>query len=103
MLVALAASHGYMIVRVLVRHVLERLLWKGSREEREAERADTVVKKEYLKSLGVADVTKAVEDEKAANGKAGGAGVGPMMSGGEQAFWEFDEGLQELEKGIKDA
>ena len=101
MLVALAASHGYMIVRVLVRHVLERLLWKGSREEREAERADTVVKKEYLKSLGVADVTKAVEDEKAANGKAGGAGS--AMSGGEQAFWEFDEGLQELEKGIKDA
>ncbi|THH32040.1 hypothetical protein EUX98_g2150 [Antrodiella citrinella] len=104
MLVALAASHGYMIVRVLVRHVLERLLWKGSKEEKEAERLETVVKKEYLKSLGVAEVAKAVEEEKhhvgGGSGKADGARV---MSGGEKAFWEFDEGLQELEKGIKDA
>ncbi|KAH8103893.1 DUF590-domain-containing protein [Cristinia sonorae] len=97
MLVALAASHGYMLVRILIRHIVERVLWKGSKEEQEAERMDTAVKKEYLKSLGVADVTKEMEKEK----EVGGGGV--VMSGGEKAFWEFDEGLQELEKGIKDA
>ncbi|TCD69087.1 hypothetical protein EIP91_008729 [Steccherinum ochraceum] len=99
MLVALAASHGYMIVRVLVRHVLERVLWKGSREERESERLDSVVKKEYLKTLGVADVAQGVEAEKRETKQVADSAI----SDGEKAFWEFDEGLQELEKGIKDA
>lgn len=105
MLVALAASHGYMVVRVLVRHIVERVLWKGSKEEQEAERLDTVVKREYLKSLGVADVTKAVEEEKTATTTDGtsASGLAVGAPAGEKAFWEFDEGLQELEKGIKDA
>ncbi|OCH96405.1 DUF590-domain-containing protein [Obba rivulosa] len=84
-LVALAASHGYYVVRAVVRHVLERALWRGSAEEREAERAETVVKQEYLKGLGVADVVEKVPSDSEANEPV-------------DAFWTRDEGLDELSR-----
>ncbi len=99
LLIALGASHGYILVRAVVRHALERMLWRGSREEREAERAETVVKEEYLRSLGVADVVSA--DEKGLD-----AAASPMTTevGGEpSAFWGHDEGLDELSRGTKEA
>ena len=101
MLVALAASHGYMIVRVLIRHVLERLLWKGSKEEKEAERQETVVKVEYLKNLGVADVREEKSDLAA---KVGSVETREEeVSDGVKAFWEFDEGLDEIHRALKDS
>ncbi|KAK7687670.1 hypothetical protein QCA50_008885 [Cerrena zonata] len=99
MLVALAASHGYMIVRVVVRHVLERLLWKGSKEEKEAERLETVVKVQYLKSLGVADV----REEKRGLAEKVGPSEDEEITDGVKAFWEFDEGLDEIQRVLKDA
>lgn len=93
--VALAASHGYLVLRAVVRHVLERLMWKGSAEEREAERLETEVKQTYLRSIGVADVAEgSLTDSKMLrqNGEAAEA----------EAFWERDEGLDELSKGVKD-
>lgn len=95
--IALGASHGYLVLRMLVRHVLERLMWKGGREEREVERLETEVKQQYLRSTGVADVAAGdLADSKVMrqNGEA---------AGGHQAFWEVDEGLDELSKGVKDA
>ena len=95
--VALAASHGYIVLRAVVRHVLERLMWKGSREEKEAERLETEVKQQYLRSMGIADVAEGnLADSKVLrqNGEAAEA---------EGAFWEDDEGLEELSKGVKDA
>ena len=95
--VALAASHGYLVLRVAVRHVLERLMWKGSREEQAAERLDAQVKQQYLRSIGVADVaTGDLADSKVLrqNGEAAEE---------HQTFWAEDEGLEELSKGVKDA
>ncbi|OBZ66740.1 hypothetical protein A0H81_13200 [Grifola frondosa] len=96
LLIALAASHGYIILRVLVRHTLERCLWRGSAEEREAERVETVVKEQYLKSLGVADVVNVEAREKAA------AAVGEVDQEESSLFWAHDEGLDELTR-TKDA
>lgn len=95
--VALGASHGFLVLRSLVRHVLERLMWKGSKEERLAQRQETVVKQEYLKSIGFADVVQGSSGNLA---KTTG-GATEMEEG--QAFWEHDEGLEELSKGVKDA
>ncbi|KAI0741264.1 DUF590-domain-containing protein [Daedaleopsis nitida] len=92
LLIALGASHGYILVRMLVRHTLERLLWRGSKEQLEAERMETVVKEEYLRSLGVAEVVNA----KKHMAKAGEPDVSP-------AFWSQDEGLDELSRETKDA
>ncbi|KAI0630727.1 DUF590-domain-containing protein [Trametes polyzona] len=96
LLIALGASHGYMLLRMVVRHTLERLLWRGSKEEREAERTETVVKEQYLRSLGVADVVNA--DDGAADAGAEGGQAGDLS-----AFWSHDEGLDELTRGTKEA
>ncbi|RPD76236.1 DUF590-domain-containing protein [Lentinus tigrinus ALCF2SS1-7] len=95
LLIALGASHGYILVRMLVRHTLERVLWRGSKEEREAERIETVVKEQYLRSLGVADVVNA-EDKAVEGGESG-------VAGESSAFWGHDEGLDELTRGTKEA
>jgi anoctamin-10 len=39
LLLALTASHGYILFRAVVRHILERALWKGSEEEKIVEGA----------------------------------------------------------------
>ncbi|KAI0675957.1 DUF590-domain-containing protein [Trametes maxima] len=96
LLIALAASHGYLLLRMLVRHTLERVLWRGSPEEREAERVETVVKEQYLRSLGVADVVSAEDNAAEAEGEGGSEGKS-------SAFWSHDEGLDELTRGTKDA
>lgn len=96
LLVALGASHGYILLRMVVRHTLERVLWRGSPEELEAERTETVVKEQYLRSLGVADVVNA-EDSGAVAGTEGG------QEGKLSAFWSQDEGLDELTRGTKEA
>ncbi len=95
LLVALGASHGYILLRMVVRHTLERVLWRGSTEELEAERTETVVKEQYLRSLGVADVVNA-EDSGAVAATDGG------QEGKLSAFWSQDEGLDELTRGTKE-
>ncbi|KAI0358315.1 DUF590-domain-containing protein [Trametes cingulata] len=95
LLIALGASHGYILLRMIVRHTLERLLWRGSKEEREAERIETVVKEQYLRSLGVADVVNA---EKSTAAVSEGGAEGKLS-----AFWSQDEGLDELTRGAKEA
>ncbi|KAH9921713.1 DUF590-domain-containing protein [Epithele typhae] len=96
LLVAFSASHGYILVRMLVRHALERVLWRGSAEEREAEKVETAVKAEYLRSLGVAEVVNA--DERAAGARSAGLDA----EGPPSPFWARDEGLDELSRGTKD-
>ncbi|KAL7280570.1 hypothetical protein ACG7TL_005504 [Trametes sanguinea] len=96
LLIALGASHGYILLRMLIRHTLERVLWRGSKEEREAEHVETVVKEQYLRSLGVADVVSA--EEKTAQSPTEGSPEGEFS-----AFWSSDEGLDELSRGTKDA
>lgn len=88
-LIALSASHGYLLVRLFVRHVMERLLWKGSKEEEASDEADRLVKEQYLKSLGLND------DETNSNVKEDGLG--------DVAFWKRDEGIEEIQKSVKDA
>ncbi|KAI0793794.1 DUF590-domain-containing protein [Fomes fomentarius] len=95
LLIAFGASHGYILLRMLVRHSLERVLWRGSTEEREAERTETVVKEQYLRSLGVVGVADA-------ENKASGGGAG-ADAGESSAFWSHDEGLDELSRGTKEA
>ncbi|TFY52784.1 hypothetical protein EVJ58_g9821 [Rhodofomes roseus] len=68
---------------------LGRVAW-----EREAETVETAVKEEYMRSLGVADVA--------------GAGVGEIAEadakdGDGDAFWTYDEGLDELSRETKES
>lgn len=92
-LIALGASHGFIIVRGVIRHVLEMMLWKGSPERLEAEKNTKEVKEKYLQSV---DAQVSVED--VANGE-----VAPIEEEGAKAFWSYDEGLDQIRQGAKDA
>lgn len=82
----MSASHGYIILRALVRHVLERALWKGSAEAKQGERKERIVKQTYLKN--VADTLVAPAKE------------GRAVSGASGPLW-VDEGKGQLEQWIK--
>ena len=89
LLIALAASHGYIIVRAVVRHLLEKIIWVGCKENKEAERDMREVKEQYLKGIGTVD--------------EGSEGVEGVEEEEGKAFWDYDEGLDEIRMGVKDA
>jgi anoctamin-10 len=66
LLLTLSASHGYFILHAVVRHFLERALWKGSPEAKEVERKEKGVKESFLKGLGPEEGFVGVPEEKVA-------------------------------------
>ncbi|KAI0046519.1 DUF590-domain-containing protein [Auriscalpium vulgare] len=93
LLIALGASHGYLVLRAAVRHVLERVLWKGSKQEKQTEAAAREVKEQYLKNVEESHAVGAPTEAPAVD--ATGDGV--------EAFWAYDEGLDEIRKVVKEA
>lgn len=126
--IALAASHGFILLRAVVRHVLERLMWYGSKEKKSLDDAAREVKEEYVQSierrgsvdgvtspLGLGATLQYTESITAAPGlipsvvAVAGEGRGAEEketragAGDSDEFWQFDEGLDEIRKGIKDS
>jgi len=101
LLIALLASHGYMVVRVIVRHVVERVFWKGSEEVKKREKADRVVKETFLGEFVRAEevVEAAVSDTSSAGDEVL---VEPPIDGGLLGFWDHDEGLDEISRVSKE-
>jgi anoctamin-10 len=85
--IALAASHGYIILRAAVRHVLERVLWIGSAEKAHMDDATREVKERHFQSV-----------QHLSEGEVSLPAPPP-----EDLFWQFDEGIDEIRKGIKEA
>ncbi|KAG2111424.1 calcium-activated chloride channel-domain-containing protein [Suillus cothurnatus] len=87
LLIAMLASHGYLVMRAAVRHILNRAIWTGSREKKEAERVEREMKDKYLSSLGQ---------------RAPGEN-GMLETTSEWAtFWATDEGMDDIGKMLKD-
>jgi len=86
-LVALLASHEFLFMRWVVRFVVERVFWRGSEEQIESEKIGRQVKDVCLESLkrGQVKASDYVKDE------------------GTDDFWKQDEGLNEIQKVLKDA
>ena len=115
--IALAASHGYIVLRAIVRHVLERAMWYGSPEKARLDAAGREVKVRYLQSVGGAPTVGVGAGASATGATVGGAAASegeltpPLLPlpASEPAtpppgeFWQFDEGLDEIRKGIKEA
>jgi len=93
LLIALAASHGYMVLRVVVRHVVERSVWKNNEEVKEHEAEEREIKEKFLKGL--------VGEDRGNNGEGDGPKVGGDL-GDDGAFWEHDEGLEEIQRISKE-
>jgi anoctamin-10 len=93
LLIALFASHGYLVVHAAIRHILNRAIWTGSKEMKEAERTEREVKEKYLSSLGqVAPGDNVKLEYETTNEKDDWAN-----------FWATDEGMNDIGKMVKDA
>ncbi len=90
LLVAFAASHGYMLLRVVVRHVVERIVWKTSEEVKEREREEREIKESFLRGT-------------AEKGEDDVAEVKRADADADEVFWNHDEGLQEIQRISKEA
>ena len=90
--IAFAASHGYIILRVAVRHLLERIMWKECEEKARMDTTAREVRQQYLQT---------VSERIAPAETQGQSSASPPPPPSE--FWEFDEGVDEIRKGIKDA
>ncbi|KZT25216.1 DUF590-domain-containing protein [Neolentinus lepideus HHB14362 ss-1] len=91
-LIALAASHGYIIARMLVKHLVEMVVWRRNKDVQQAEVMEREVKERYLGSLGIEK--SFVQAEKV---------DGVEESNAILEFWQVDEGLEEIRKAVKDA
>ncbi|SPC67836.1 related to IST2 - Plasma membrane protein that may be involved in osmotolerance [Ustilago sp. UG-2017b] len=78
-LVALLAEHVYGLVRTLVRHILEKLVWRGSNEEMLVRRREWVLRVETLKSHADAEGVEEKVREQLSVGQ-----------GEEEAFWSTE-------------
>ncbi|KAF9461505.1 calcium-activated chloride channel-domain-containing protein [Collybia nuda] len=102
LLIALAASHGYMILRVIIRHIVEMLVWKGSEEVIVRERDERSVKEKFLAGVTGDEEAKTsiqsplIEDRVEENGKR----MVPNEEGAD--FWDNDEGLEEIMRVSKE-
>ena len=86
-LVALLASHEFLFTRWIVRFIVERVFWRGSEEQIESEKVERQVKDIYLNSLTreqvrASDYAKEEDSDE---------------------FWKQDEGLNEIQKVLKDS
>jgi len=90
LLVALASSHAYLFFRAGVRHVLERALWRGSKEEEMVESAEREVKDAWLGEHPVSSSSVEMRD-----GENGNGGDGAAVT-----FW-VDQGLGLIESASK--
>jgi len=107
LLIALAASHGYIALRLIVRHVIERIFWKGSREVKDRETDERTIKERFVRSClyqqdeesankslrGIKDVTTGVDIVHTADG---------AITDSDTSFWVNDEGLEEISRVSKE-
>ena len=132
LLVALIASHGYILIRLVIRHVAEQVWWKERAEVKHREWEVKNVRGRFLKSLGVKkdqiDIWQAREENKSGSEKWGeeepgelevlegtecneGPGAGKVAEKTSElttdpswnGFWDHDDGGEEIERISKDS
>ena len=129
LLIALIASHGYLLVRVLVRRVVEQVWWRERSEVKHREREVKSVREKFLKGLGVKtgeierwrrerkdSLSLTQSQSRSENGDDDGGGE--VLVGGEawrggggggepgavlDGFWDHDEGVEEIARISKDS
>ncbi|KAG6832166.1 hypothetical protein H0H92_004897 [Tricholoma furcatifolium] len=102
LLIAFAASHGYFFVRVIVRHVIERMFWKGSEEVKEREKDDREIKSKFLQGFLEEDKRRATESTQDADSAKVLGATDSTGSNGVSGFWDNDEGQEEISRISKE-
>ena len=100
-LVSLVASHGFILLRALIRHIVDKVFWRGSGEVEEREKEERNVKAKFLSGSGL--------DIRGSGGGGGGGGSTKVAEADEDVttdsmgFWDHDEGLEEIQRISKEA
>ena len=103
-LVALLASHAFILVRLVVRHIFDRVFWRGSRELEERDREVREVRKGELRAgLGEGEFLRRVEVEKVVIEREFGVESEDEEITDEMGFWEEDQGAEEIRRILKEA
>ena len=126
LLIALVASHGYILVRVLVRHVVEQVWWKERSEVKHREREVKAVRERFLKGLNgvvkkeenlsmdwswsqgsqgshLSQASRRGREEESEAGSWSGGDRGRELGVVLNGFWDHDDGFQEIERISKDS
>ncbi|KAG6899042.1 hypothetical protein C0993_001442 [Termitomyces sp. T159_Od127] len=97
LLITLAASHGYLFLRAVVRHIVEKMFWKDSKEVEEQEKIDREIKNKFLQGFLVEDMRRSQETGAITGEQRVGADSDTVLS-----FWGNDEGLDEISRISKE-
>jgi anoctamin-10 len=106
-LVALLASHGFILVRLVVKQIVEKAYWRCSKE---LEMRDKEIRQTREKELeGRPTGTAVIKVEKViikrevipSSRQEDGEGIGDTDD--EMRFWEEDEGIEEIRRILKEA
>lgn len=99
-LVSLVASHGFLLVRELIRHIVEKIFWRGSGEVEERIKEERNVKAKFLSGLTGVEMG----GSGSSNVRVNSAETGEKEEDeDEMGFWEHDEGLEEIQRISKEA
>ena len=101
-LVSLVASHGFLLVRELIRHIVEKIFWRGSGEVEERVKEERNVKAKFLSGLTGVEMG----GSGSSNVRVNSAETGEKETDedeDEMGFWEHDEGLEEIQRISKEA
>ncbi|KAK7031753.1 calcium-activated chloride channel-domain-containing protein [Favolaschia claudopus] len=101
LVIAFLASHGYIALRAVVRHCIEKALWHASEEVRMSQQGEREVKRRFLVDVAGTDVG---DDEHHVSRED----VIPHHPSEEKvdglaSFWDYDEGMQEIQRIEKSA
>ncbi len=108
-LVALLASHGFILLRLVVRHIVERTFWFGSKELGERDREIREAREEVLKGMAsgaaVIGVEKVIIEKEVipVGGTEKEEDGNEERENDEMMFWEEDEGIEEIRRILKEA
>jgi anoctamin-10 len=102
-LVALVASHVYLLARMFIRHVVGKIWWKGSNEVVEREREETELKEKFLSGVGVGVEEVAAVGSHPGDGKDRGVTSADSTGSKAKGFWDHDEGVEEIQRIVKEA
>jgi hypothetical protein len=99
--VALLASHGFILVRLIIRHIVEKAYWRCSKELESRDKEIKEAREGELKGMAIA--AAAIEVEQVIIKREVIASSDWEEPYDEMRFWEEDEGIEEIKRILKEA
>ena len=104
-LVALLASHGFILVRLVIRHVVEKAYWRCSKELELRDKEIRQAREGELKGMPIGaaaiEVEKVIIKREVISSSRQDSDADEVDD--EMKFWEEDEGIEEIRRILKEA